>query len=55
MKIDAADLTKIFKMVYSSQWMQEEDISKLVTETLIRYGTKGEIRLENIRDVLPED
>lgn len=41
MKIDANDLNKIFKLLYNEPWMQEEDYSKLITETLIRYGIKG--------------
>jgi hypothetical protein len=45
MKIDANDLNKIYKMLYNEPWMQEEDYSKLVTETLIRFGSKGEIKL----------
>ena len=35
--------------------MQEEDYSKLVTQTLIRYGNKGEIKLENLMDLVPQD
>ena len=45
MRVDVADLTKIYKMMYQMPFLQEEDYSKLVTESLIRYGTKGEIRL----------
>lgn len=55
MKIDAGDLSKIYRMIYTAPWMQEEDYSKLVTETLIKYGNKGEIRLENLRELIPED
>ena len=53
-KIDGSDLAKIYKMIYTESWMQEEDYSKLVTETLIRFGSKGEIRQENLRELLPE-
>jgi hypothetical protein len=45
MRVDVGDLTKIYRMIYQMPFMQEEDYSKLVTETLIKYGTKGEIRL----------
>lgn len=48
MKVDAADLTKVYKMIYQMPFLQEEDYSKLVTETLIKFGTKGEIKLENL-------
>jgi Ca2+-binding EF-hand superfamily protein len=42
LKIDAADLSKIYKMLYREvAYLQEEDYSKLVTETLIKYGNKG--------------
>lgn len=41
MKIDSGDLSKIYRMIYTAPWMQEEDYSKLVTETLIKYGNKG--------------
>ena len=34
--------------------MQEEDYSRLVTEALIRYGKKGEIKAEYIREMVPE-
>lgn len=55
MRIDGADLSKIFHLIYFQPWMQEEDYSKLVTETLIRYGIKGEIKLQNLRELIPED
>jgi hypothetical protein len=45
MKVDGADLGKIYRLLYHGAFMQEEDYSKLVTDTLIRLGSKGEIRL----------
>lgn len=44
MKIESGDLSKVYKMIYNASWMHEEDYSKLVTETLIRFGNKGEIK-----------
>ena len=41
MKIDANDLGKVYKMIYSQPWMLEEDYSRLVTDSLIRFGSKG--------------
>lgn len=35
--------------------MTEEDYSRLVTESLIRFGSKGEIKQENLREMIPED
>lgn len=55
MKIDVNDLTKIYKMIYREAWMTEEDYSRLVTESLIRFGSKGEIKQENLREMIPED
>jgi Ca2+-binding EF-hand superfamily protein len=55
LKIDGSDLNKIYRMIYQQSWMQEEDYSKLVTETLIRFGTKGEVKLENLRELISED
>lgn len=55
MKVDASDLIKIYKLIYREPFMQEEDYSKLVTETLIRFGNKGEIKLENLMELVPQD
>lgn len=55
LRIDAADLAKVYRLTYQMPFLQDEDYSKLVTETLIKYGTKGEIRLENLLEILPAD
>jgi Ca2+-binding EF-hand superfamily protein len=55
LKIDANDLLKVYKLIYQFPYFQEEDYSKLVTETLIRFATKGEIKLENLMEILPHD
>lgn len=55
MKIDADDLSKVFRLIYSGLHLAEEDYSKLVTETLIRYGNRGEIKMEQFRELVPED
>lgn len=52
LKIDANDLLKIYRLTYPPG-LQEEDFGKLVTETLARYGSKGEIKLENLMEILP--
>lgn len=54
LKLDANDLLAIYRLTYPSS-LQEEDYGKLVTETLVRYGSKGEIRLEHLMDILPAD
>lgn len=54
LKIDANDLLKIYKLTYPFS-LQEEDYAKLVTETLVRYGSKGEIKLENLMEIMPAD
>lgn len=55
LKIDAADLIKTYRLLYQLPFMQEEDYAKLATETLIKYGSKGEMRLENLLEMLPSD
>jgi Ca2+-binding EF-hand superfamily protein len=55
MKIDADDLNKVFRLIYAGLNLAEEDYSKLVTETLIRYGNRGEIKMEQFRELVPED
>jgi len=36
---------KIYKLIYKADFMEEEDYSKLVSDTLIRFGNKGEIKI----------
>lgn len=55
LKVDSNDLLKIYKLIYTASFMQEEDYSKLVNETLTRYGVKGEIKIENLIEMVPED
>lgn len=45
MKIDANDLNRMFRIIYANMNLTEEDYSKIVTEALIRYGSRGEIKI----------
>ena len=54
-KIDSKDLHKVYRLLYKEAFMAEEDYSKLVSETIERFGSKGEIKFEQLLKMVSED
>ena len=57
LKIDEVDLVRYFKLIMKGQLinMTQEDYKRIASETMLKFGFKEEIKIEQLSLIIPED